>query len=178
MHQYLPEGKRSGMKAICLALFAVAVILFLASGAGLFPYHAFFQFGAVTMMALAITLMGRYLLRHYLYRVADDGEGLDFTVDELSRRGRYTVCRLSLSLLAMAEPWSDETRPRGSSKVYNYCVEIHPTDSWILRFDDTDGPIYIRLSPDETLIGLFREAVARHTEAALQESTDDEEDPT
>ncbi len=160
MYEYIPEGKRAGMKGLCMALFAAAIVLFMTSGLEFMPYPSLMQSVSVIMIAVAIMLMGRYLLRHYLYRIADDGEGPDFMVDELSRRGRYTVCRLGLSHLIMAEPWSENNKPRGSAKVYNYCVEMRPKDSWLLVFEDGEDRIYIRLSPDEKLISYFRDAVA------------------
>ena len=165
MYEYIPEGKRKGMKGLCMGLFVGAVVLFFASGIEGMLYPSVMQMAAVIILAVAIMLMGRYLLRHYLYRIADDGEGLDFLVDELSRRGRYTVCRLGLSKLLSAEPWSDETKPKGSKKIYNYCVEMKPRDSWILEFEDGEDRIYVRLSPDEKLIAYFREAVAARRQA-------------
>lgn len=165
MYEYIPEGKRNGIKGLCMGLFVGAVVLFFASGIEGMLYPSVMQMAAVIILAVAIMLMGRYLLRHYLYRIADDGEGLDFLVDELSRRGRYTVCRLGLSKLLSAEPWSDETKPKGSKKIYNYCVEMKPRDSWILEFEDGEDRIYVRLSPDEKLIAYFREAVAARRQA-------------
>ena len=160
MHEYIPEGKRNGMKRLCFGLFAGAILLFFASGFEGIAYPAVMQSVSVLIIALTIMLMGRYLLRHYLYRVADDGEGLDLRVDELSRRGRVTVCRLSLSQLLSAKEWSDSTKPPRGVKIYNYCVEIRPQNSWILEFEDGEDRIYIRLSPDETLKNLFLNAVA------------------
>lgn len=160
MYEYIPEGKRSGMKRLCFGLFAGAILLFFASGfEGIF-FPALMQTVSVLVITLTIMLMGRYLLRHYLYRVADDGEGVDLRVDELSRRGRVTVCRLSLSQLVSAREWSDEIRPPRGVKIYNYCVDIKPTDSWLLEFEDGGQSIYIRLSPDEKLKGYFLNAVA------------------
>ena len=166
MYEYIPEGKRSGMKRVCFWLFACAILLFFASGFEGVLYPAIMQTVSVLIVAVTIMLMGRYLLRHYLYRIADDGEGPDFRVDELSRRGRVTVCRLALSQLVSAKEWSDETKPPRGVKIYNYCVEIKPRESWILEFEDGDDRIFIRLSPDDKLKQYFAEAVkARGGEA-------------
>lgn len=163
MYEYIPEGKRNGIKGLCMGLFAGGVILFMSSGLEGMLYTGLMQTVAILLLAVSIMLMGRYLLRHYLYRISDDGEGLDFLVDELSRRGRYTVCRLGLSHLLSAQAWSDETKPPRGQKLYNYCVEIKPRDSWILEFEDGEDRIYIRLSPDDTLKQYFLEAVAART---------------
>jgi hypothetical protein len=168
MYEYIPEGKRSGMKRLCFGLFASAILLFFASGFEGILYPAVMQTVSVMIIAVTLMLMGRYLLRHYLYRVADDGEGMDLRVDELSRRGRVTVCRLALSGLVAADPWGEEIQPPRGVKIYNYCVEIKPADSWLLEFEDGEGRIYIRLSPDERLKEIFRSAVESRTEGALQ----------
>ena len=160
MYEYIPEGSRSGMKRLCLWLFVAAILLFFASGFEGMLYPSVMQMVSVAIITVTIMLMGRYLLRHYLYRVADDGEGMDFRVDELSRRGRVTVCRLALAQLVSAKEWNDETKPPRGTKLYNYCGEIKPCDSWILEFEDGEDRIYIRLSPDDTLKQYFLEAVA------------------
>lgn len=166
MYEYIPEGSRSGMKRLCLWLFVAAILLFFASGFEGMLYPSVMQMVSVAIITVTIMLMGRYLLRHYLYRVADDGEGMDFRVDELSRRGRVTVCRLALAQLVSAKEWNDETKPPRGVKIYNYCVDIKPRDSWLLEFEDGDDRIFIRLSPDDKLKQCFTEAVkARGGEA-------------
>ena len=160
MYQYIPEGKRTGMKVVCLALFgAGAALFFLPAAIQDLPYQGLYQTAGVAVITAAIVLMGRFLLRHYLYRIGDDGEGVDFVVDELSRRGRYTVCRLSLSNLRRAEEWTPASRPPRGKKLYNYCVDVKPQDSWVLEFEDGDTSIFIRLTPDETMKRMFTDAL-------------------
>ncbi len=160
MYEYIPTGKRQGMKLLCLGLFLAAIVLFGASGIKSLQFTGVMQTLSVLLLAITIMLMGRYLLRHYMYRIADDGEGMDLTIDELSRSGRYTVCRLALKDLAAAEPATKENKPHGSVKVYNYCVDMRPNNAWLLTFRDKDQYIYLRLSPDETMAKMLSEAVA------------------
>ena len=138
--------------------------VFFASGIEGILYPAVMQMISVMIITVTIMLMGRYLLRHYLYRVTDDGEGIDFVVDEISRRGRYTVCRLALSQLVSATEWSDETKPHKGVKIYNYCVDVKPVGSWLLDFEDGEDHIFIRLSPDDRLKSIFAEAVANNVQ--------------
>ena len=70
------------------------------------------------------------------------------------------MCRLSLSKLLAAGEWSDESKPPRGRKIYNYCVDVRPKDSWLLEFEDGEDRIYIRLSPDEGLKEYFRKAVS------------------
>ena len=160
MHEYMPTGNRGRLKIACFITFMAAVLLFFTSSIEGILYPAAMQFAAVLIMTVVIMLMGRYLMRCYLYRIADDGEGMDFTVDEVSKRGRYTVCRLALSSLVDCKPWNNETKPPRGKKIYNYCVDIRPRDSYVLTFADGDDFIYIRLSPDEKMITIFGEILA------------------
>jgi len=160
MYEYMPQGSRGKLKGLCMGMFAGAIALFFASGIEGILYPAVMQMISVLIIAFTIMLMGRYLLRHYLYRVADDGEGMDFVVDEISRRGRYTVCRLALKQLVSAAEWSDDKKPGKGTKVYNYCVDVKPVGSWLLDFVDGEDHIFIRLSPDDKLKSIFAEAVA------------------
>jgi hypothetical protein len=168
MYEYMPNGSRGKLKGLCMGMFAGAIALFFASGIEGILYPAVMQLISVMIITVTIMLMGRYLLRHYLYRVADDGEGLDFLVDEISRRGRYTVCRLAMSQLVSAVEWSDETKPAKDVKIYNYCVDVKPVGSWVLDFVDGEDHIFIRLSPDDRLKEIFAEAVARNTQEVGQ----------
>jgi len=168
MYEYMPNGSRGKLKGLCMGMFAGAIALFFASGIEGIRYPGVMQMISVLIITVTIMLMGRYLLRHYLYRVADDGEGLDFLVDEISRRGRYTVCRLAMSQLVSAAEWSDETKPAKGVKIYNYCVAVRPVGSWVLDFADGEDHIFIRLSPDDRLKEIFTEAVARNTQEVGQ----------
>ena len=158
MYEYMPKGDRGKLKGICMAMFAGGVVLFFSSGIEGILYPAIMQTAAVLIITATIMIMGRYLLRHYLYRVTDDGEGLDFVVDEISRNGRYTVCRLGLVQLVSAGAYSDDKKPAKGTKVYNYCVEIKPRDSWLLEFLDGEDRIFIRISPDERLKEILADA--------------------
>ena len=166
MYQYMPKGDRGKLKGICMAMFAGGVVLFFASGIKGILYPAIMQTAAVLIITATIMIMGRYLLRHYLYRIADDGEGLDFLVDEISRNGRYTICRLSISQLVSARPYGDDVKPQKGTKVYNYCVEIKPRDSWLLEFLDGEDRIFVRISPDDKLKEIVSDAARGHEEAA------------
>lgn len=159
-YEYMPKANNGKMKGICTGLFAGAVVLFGASGLkDVFPMPWLMQFVSICMLTVAIMLMGRYLLRYYLYRVEQTRDGVDFTVDEITRRGRVTVCRLSLGALISISRWDEEHKPPKGKKIYNYCVDARPAESWLLTFADGDDMLYIRFSPDDKMRVMFENAV-------------------
>lgn len=161
-YEYMPTPKNQWIKTLCVGMFLVSLVLFMVSGVqDLLPMPWLFQFVAVGMMTASVMLMGRYLLRYYMYRVEEINGGVDFTVTEITRRGGTTVCRLGLGQLRAVKVWNDENKPPRGKKIYNYCVDARPAESHLLEFVDGGELIYIRLSPDarmlEILAGAARE---------------------
>lgn len=165
-YEYMPKPDNKRVKGICTALFVGSVVLFFASGFEAMQLPWLMQFIAICMLTVSISLMGRYLLRYYLYRIERNGERYDFTVDEITKRGRVTVCRLGLSQLYDVKPWNGDTKPKGSAKVYNYCAEARPKESWLLIFEDGGVDVYIRIAPDETMKNLLQNAAVNREESA------------
>lgn len=159
-YEYMPKANNKGLKAICTGLFFGAVVLFGASGmmGDVIKMPWLMQFISICMLTVSILLMGRYLLRYYLYRVEEVDGGVDFTVDEITRRGRVTVCRLGLSDLVSIKEWNDENKPPRGKKIYNYCVDARPAASWVAEFADGEDRIYIRFSPDGKMLTILENA--------------------
>lgn len=160
-YEYMPTPKNQWIKPLCMGLFFGALVLFGASGLKeIMPMPWLFQFVAICMLTVSILLMGRYLLRYYLYRVEEIKGGVDFTVTEITRRGGTTVCRLGLSQLLSVKEWNEENKPLRGKKIYNYCVDARPVASWLLEFADGEETIYIRFSPDERMLEILKNACA------------------
>ena len=160
-YEYMPPAKNQWIKTLCMGVFFGALVLFMVSGVkDLLPIPWLFQFAAVAMMTASIMLMGRYLLRYYMYRIEEVSGGVDFTVTEITRRGGTTVCRLGLSQLRAVKEWNDQNKPPRGKKLYNYCADARPEASLVLEFSDGGEIIYIRCSPDERMTELFRRALS------------------
>ena len=166
-YEYMPPPKNQWIKTLCMGLFFGALVLFGASGLrDIMPTPWLFQFLAICMLTVSIMLMGRYLLRYYLYRVEETDGGVDFTVTEITRRGGTTVCRLGLHQLRAVKVWNAESKPPRGKKIYNYCVDARPVDSRLLEFADRDEIIYIRFSPDEKMLEILENALRSSEETA------------
>ena len=160
-YEYMPTQKNQWMKPLCMGLFFGALVLFGASGLkDMIEMPWILPFLSIAMMTVAILLMGRFLLRYYLYRIEETEGGVEFTVTEITRRGGTTVCRLALSQLLATKLWCEENKPPRGKKIYNYCVDARPVDSYLLEFADGEDRIYIRFSPDEKMLEILNDSLA------------------
>lgn len=160
-YEYMPTPKNQWIKTLCMGLFFGALVLFGASGLkDVIRMPWLLQFLAICMMTVSILLMGRYLLRYYLYRVEEVDGDVDFTVTEITRRGGTTVCRMGLSQLRSVKEWNEENKPPRGKKIYHYCVDARPVGSCLLEFADGEDAIYIRFSPDEKMVEILKNALS------------------
>ena len=167
-YEYMPAPKNQWVKTLCIGLFFGALVLFLTSGfEGVIAMPWILQTLSVIMMVTSILLMGKYLMKYYLYRIEEVDDGVDFTVTEITRRGGVTVCRLALSQLTSVTEWSKENRPPRGKRIYNYCADARPVTSCLLTFADGNDVIYVRFSPDEKMMEILQNA-ARGGEGTAQ----------
>lgn len=119
------------------------------------------------MVAFAILIASRYLLKDYVYRLEMTEEGrVDLTVTELQGRRRITVCRIGLDeigeILVEAPETRKEVRARlKEMKRYDYCVDLSPTRSLYLIFSDGDRTVSVRIVPDERMEKLLTDHLAQ-----------------
>ena len=158
MKQYIPSPKNQRAKRIATALFAASLVLFAVSGIRALPYRSVVQLLSFALMTAAISVCARYLFRSYCYRIEPCADGFEFVVLERSKRGETTVCRLSMAALLSVEPWprekSKEKRAQKNIKIYNYCVDVAPTDAYLLSFSDStyspsETPVCIKIQCDD-----------------------------
>ena len=157
MKQYIPAAKNNRAKKTATAIFAASLVLFAVSGIKAIPYHSVLQLVSFALMTAAIMVCVRYLFRSYCYRVEVCDDGYEFVVLELSKSGAQTVCRLSMGALLSAERFTRELaaekKAQKGLKIYNYCVDIAPTDALLLTFADStyapsDTPICLKIQSD------------------------------
>ncbi len=151
MYEYIPKAKK--VKVVSSALFFLALALFAASGLPIFAYRGVLQFVSVLLFAVSLLL---FCKKQYIYRI----EETDLVIEELSRSARVTVCRLEKAKLQKMEKWQKGLKPQKGAKIYNYCVDIAPENSYLLTF--TDGAyapyckdICVRFQPDEKMVRLL-----------------------
>lgn len=156
MYEYIPNPPKKKAKVVGTTLFAISLVIFFVSGIAGMAYPALLQTLAVVMMTAAILIVGKYLTRAYRYRVNKTGGEYEFIVDEISKTSMVTVCRLDLAKLCRVEEWTKGFKPPKGAKIYDYCVDMAPSDSYLLTFLDgafsmNGEKIYVRLCPDERL---------------------------
>lgn len=156
MYEYIPNPPKKKAKTVGMILFILSLVIFFVSGIAGIAYPAILQMVAVVTMTAAILIVGKYLTRAYRYRVDKENGEYELIVDEVSKTSMVTVCRLELQKLCKVEAWTKGYKPPKGAKIYDYCVDIVPRDSYLLTFlDDAfsmDGErIYVRICPDERL---------------------------
>ena len=159
MKQYIPTPQTGRAKKIATTLFAISMFLFAVSGIRALPYRSVLQLFSFALITAAIMVCVRYLFRSYCYRIEACEDGYEFVILELSKRGTTTVCRLSMAALLAVERWTDELskqkRAQKNIRIYNYCVDVSPSEALLLSFADSTyspsgTPICLKIQTDST----------------------------
>ena len=169
-HEYIPVPKNNKTKKIAVCFFFGGLILFVVGGLKMIPFRGAIQFAAIASFTVSILLVGRFLLRYYAYRIEDMGEGDEFFVDEITRKTRYSVCRLEMRKLVGIYKWSELSKEERGKKRYNYCPDAFTSDAYLLEFADsnydiTSERIRVSIQPDEKLLELLNKALEGNVKA-------------
>ena len=168
-YEFIPTPQNNRTKRLATWLFICGIILFIAGGVKIIPFRFILQLVALATLTASIMLMGRFLLRAYAYRIEDMGEGDELFVDEITRRSRYTVCRMELSKLVSVRKWEEYSKEERAKKRYSYCPDAFGDGSYVLEFSDsaydiTAERIRVRIAPDEKLLSILNESIARNSQ--------------
>lgn len=156
--QYIPAAQTNKAKRIATGVFAASLVVFALSSWKGIPFRFAFQLVSCAMMTVAILVCVRYLFKSYGYRIEPSEQGYDFVVLEITRHGSCAVCRLGMEALLSVEPWTPELakqkKAQKSLKIYNYCVDIAPSNAYLLSFSDSiyatdENPICLKLQCDD-----------------------------
>ena len=155
MYQYQPTRKNKVASTLLIVLALVAVALFAAS-VSLSSYAGLLQLGSVVLLCADVLVFVRYFVRSYVYRIvgATEEEAPLIVIAELARGESVVVCRFSLDALISVEK-STKVARRDLGKHYNYCVDIAPSDAYILRFEECGERASLIISPDEEMIKIL-----------------------
>ena len=168
-YEYIPTPKSNKTKKIATCFFFSGLILFVVGGVKMIPFRGVIQVASMAAFTISILLVGRFLLRAYAYRIEDMGEGDEFFVDEITRKTRYSVCRLEMSKLVAVYDRRQLSKDERSKKHYNYCPDAFADESYILEFIDsiydiTSERIRVRIQPDEKLLSILKETAEQNSE--------------
>lgn len=156
------------------------ILVFAFAGAGLFfipalipqmPLGWVSQLLGVVALTGVIFLISRCVAKTFVYAIVDNGGAVpDFTVTELGNGGKKqtTICRISLSGITEAymlypERAGDAEKIKRLSakaraearKSFNYCHDIKSSPICLLFLEECGEPLFIKISPDETLFSYF-----------------------
>lgn len=166
-YEYIPIPKNNKTKKIAVSFFFAGAVLFTVGGLKMIPFRSLLQLAAIASFTVSIMLVGRFLLRYYAYRIEDMGEGDELFVDEITRKTRYSVCRLEMRKLVGIYKMSELSREERGKKRYNYCPDAFTSDAYLLEFvnsdyDNTAEHIRISIQPDEKLIAILNETLEKN----------------
>ena len=174
-YEYIPTPKNNKTKKTAVCFFFAGLILFIVGGVKMIPMRSVIQLASMASFTIAILLVGRFLLRAYAYRIEDMGEGEEFFVDEITRKSRFSVCRLEMRKLVGVYCRKDLSKEEQNKKHYNYCPDAFANDSYILEFVDSEYDITaerirVRIQPDDKLLSILEEAAAKNAELGSEQN--------
>ena len=183
MYQWIPKKTNKTAEKVILILLGGAILMF--GVTVVFPTIAYrwaYQLIALGMLTLILYLVTRYVTRSYLYRIGENGEGgTDMEIIEKTGNGKrqVTVCRISLTglvslvLLDLSDGGKSETllatRKREKKKIYDYCVNLQPEKSCLLRCFESGEELWIRLEYEPGLWDLLSSHLPEEEENASRD---------
>ena len=168
-YEYIPIPKNNKTKKTATIFFFVGAVLFVAGGLKMIPFRSLLQLAAIASFTTSIMLVARFLLRSYAYRIEDMGEGDELFVDEITRKTRYSVCRLEMRKLVGVYKMSELSSEERGKKRYNYCPDAFTSEAYLLEFvnsdfDNTSERIRISVQPDDRLLEILDKALKENAE--------------
>ncbi|MBQ9086766.1 MAG: hypothetical protein IJY47_06225 [Clostridia bacterium] len=165
MYQWIPPKNNKTAQKIILILLVGAAVLF--GMTALLPDMAYrwaYQLIAIGLLTLSLFLVTRYITRSYLYRICEGEDGArDLEIVELTGNGKRqtVVCRIGLggitqlTLLDLSDGGKSETLlaeyKRDKKKIFDYCVDLQPSKSCLLRCREGGEELTLRLEYDPIL---------------------------
>ena len=136
--------------SVCLLLGSLAYGV-----SGFFSYPALYQLLAVTLLAGAVLVIVRYLLRDYVYAIHADegGEACELVIVEILGKKQTVVCRVSLADVRSILPrvlFSKLERGR-DAEVYRYVSEMFPERAFYLEIANEEKRFFVEICADRTL---------------------------
>ena len=122
---------------------------------------------ALVSLAVAVLILGRYLLKDYIYSIEDGKVGPDLVVVEWQAKRRRTVARVALTdVTEVARETADTRRAirrrMREGRSYDYVIDLGARDALVVFLTEDERKVAIRLSYDRRLEELLREAAARN----------------
>ena len=163
MYEVFPKKKDAAARNLAAIMFIAAVVAMYISTLPGLPLRSVVQLLSVGLIAFALVIMGRYIFSSYSYAIIQTDEGgYDFTVSEIKRRSRITVCRISVSGIESVEVLKKGEKDRLSAlkkgrKTFDYRVDMSPAQYCCIVANECGEEVAIKISYDEKLVSLLAE---------------------
>ena len=165
MYEYIPTYSRKKERLTVFTLLSLAVVLLVVSRIEEIPFPALWQLAAVCVLTGMVTVLCRFWLRSYIYRVSPQEDNLSGTMDLIvveRLRGRdQVVCRVSVSDIESITPItpsikSELRKKRRGSRVWLYYAELSAPNLYQLTVRDDDDVFFLLIQSDQTLISVLK----------------------
>lgn len=161
MYEYAPKLKKTREKAAAALALVLGALSYGCSQLSV-PLPWIYQLIAVGCFGFSIWVIGRYLLRDYIYRVVPnhDGPAPDLTVTECYGRKRTVVCRIGLHEIVSCQPITSQNRQELAKTVrgkicYSMMSERYPENGFLLTVTNGEACYFVKICADQALISLL-----------------------
>lgn len=162
MYEYSSKSNKKTEKTVFFGLLGLATLFYVGSIIPNMPFPAVLQLVAFALLAVAIIVVSKFMLCHYVYCVEkreDDspmGEGYDFVVVERIGKRAITVCRFDTEKILSVRRVTAENKKalalehRGKN-VYRYTAEMRADNVYLLAAEQNGEPVYVYILSDTVL---------------------------
>lgn len=162
MIYYSETPKRQNRLSAVIALCCALAGLVLLTVSRYLPYTSIVQMLSLVFWVVAVYMAARACLR-YTYRLQrDEGDGkMELAVVQIKGKQTVTVCRLLLSDLCeidVVTPTNGKelTEKYRADRIHNYCVDLSPSRSVYLLFEENGERIVLRLQTEEEFLSRLK----------------------
>ena len=170
MYEYTPNRKKGREIITSLLLLGFGVVVYYVSLIPKVPYPVLFQIITVMLAAVAVLIVGKFVLRSYTYRVEprerdDDPNAHDFVIIEHYGRRSTVVCRIGTeqirNLVRPSKANRNElARQMKGRKIYRYTAEFAPPDLCVVEANADPNEdaevICLKICADNSLLSLLQ----------------------
>lgn len=175
MYSYSYRPPRDIKKCSLVSMIGFLVGFGLVYVSAFLPYSYIFQILGIAVLAIAIFVTTRYIVRSYVYSIQKAGENdYDFVVNEISGKRSKAVCRINMDEITdfvYSENGKTPLKYSGKSGRdilrFDYCQDFLPGKAHYLYAHLREGKICVRFSPDEKLTQTIESLRPREYEPAI-----------
>lgn len=155
------KSNKTARNLVTVLLVGAFALMIIPTAIQTLPFRWVIQLIALCLMTAGIFMTTRYLTKMFIYRIVDDGNGLDLTVTEASSNGKrqITVCRVGLSgirqqvILSSAEEEKKERAllKQRQIKRFDYRPDLFPAKSLLVIVEEGGEELALFLAYEEQL---------------------------